>query len=74
VVIVVSDHGPGIADIEAALRPGYSTAPEWVRELGFGAGMGLHNVNSCADEMRLTSEVGSGTRLEARISTDEAAA
>ncbi len=73
VVIVVADHGPGIADVKAAMRPGYSTAPEWVRELGFGAGMGLHNIETCADEVKLTSEVGVGTRLEARITVDGAA-
>jgi CBS domain-containing protein/anti-sigma regulatory factor (Ser/Thr protein kinase) len=65
--IVAEDTGPGIPDIEAALRPGYSTAPTWVRELGFGAGMGLHNIKSCSDHMDLVSDVGKGTRLEARI-------
>ncbi len=73
-VIVVTDSGPGISDVEEAMRPGYSTAPEWVRELGFGAGMGLNNIRTCADEMKLTSDVGIGTRLEARIATDGSAA
>jgi len=62
--IVATDKGPGIPDIEQAMEPGFSTAPEWVRELGFGAGMGLPNIQNCADEMRLESEVGVGTRLE----------
>jgi CBS domain-containing protein/anti-sigma regulatory factor (Ser/Thr protein kinase) len=62
--IVVTDDGPGIADIEQAMRPGFSTAPEWIREMGFGAGMGLLNVQHCADEMSLESEPGKGTRLE----------
>jgi len=57
------DNGPGIPDVEQALRPGFSTAPDWIRELGFGAGMGLVNIKRCADEMALTSEVGVGTRL-----------
>ncbi len=70
VAVVVTDSGPGIPDVDAAMRPGYSTAPEWVRELGFGAGMGLSNIKKCADEMVLTSEVGVGTRLEARIAVD----
>ena len=74
VVIVVTDSGPGIPDVEEAMRPGYSTAPEWVRELGFGAGMGLQNIKTCSDEMDLSSEIGVGTRLEVRISVDGRAA
>lgn len=57
------DTGPGIPDIERALRPGFSTAPEWVRELGFGAGMGLCNIQNSADKMVLKSKVGEGTNL-----------
>jgi len=63
----VEDHGPGIPDIEQAMQPGFSTAPDWVRELGFGAGMGLCNIRECADRMRLDSTVGEGTRLELDI-------
>lgn len=62
--IVSVDSGPGIPDIEKALQPGYSTAPEWIREMGFGAGMGLNNIQTCADEMHLSSKVNVGTRLE----------
>jgi CBS domain-containing protein/anti-sigma regulatory factor (Ser/Thr protein kinase) len=62
--IVATDTGPGIPDIEQAVRPGFSTAPEWIREMGFGAGMGLLNIKRCADEMKLESEMGVGTRLE----------
>jgi len=62
--IVTTDTGPGIPDIEEAMRPGFSTAPEWIREMGFGAGMGLLNVKRCADEMKLQSEMGAGTQLE----------
>ena len=58
------DTGPGIPDVTRAMQAGFSTAPEWVRELGFGAGMGLPNINKCSDEMRLDSTVGKGTRLE----------
>ncbi len=67
VTIEARDNGPGIADVELALTPGYSTASDWVRELGFGAGMGLCNIEKCADEINLDSVVGKGTRLEARI-------
>jgi CBS domain-containing protein/anti-sigma regulatory factor (Ser/Thr protein kinase) len=63
----VEDHGPGIPDIEKAMQPGFSTAPDWVRELGFGAGMGLPNIKKCSDRMQLNSEAGKGTRLEVEI-------
>jgi len=62
--IVVVDDGPGIESLEQAMRPGFSTAPEWIREMGFGAGMGLMNIKRCADEMKLESSPGVGTRLE----------
>jgi len=62
--IIAVDTGPGIADIEKAMQPGFSTAPDWIRELGFGAGMGLNNIRSCADEMHLDSKVNVGTRLQ----------
>jgi anti-sigma regulatory factor (Ser/Thr protein kinase)/predicted transcriptional regulator len=65
--IDVKDSGPGIADIQKAMEPGYSTAPHWIQELGFGAGMGLVNIKKCADEMDLTSKVGKGTHLKIRI-------
>jgi CBS domain-containing protein/anti-sigma regulatory factor (Ser/Thr protein kinase) len=74
VVVVVEDSGPGISDIDEAMRPGFSTAAEWVRELGFGAGMGLQNIANCSDGMELTSEVGVGTRLEARFAMGGSAA
>jgi len=67
ITIEARDDGPGIVDIEQALKPGYSTAADWVRELGFGAGMGLCNIKHCADQTTLDSRVGEGTRLEARI-------
>ena len=62
--IVITDKGPGIPNIEDAMKPGFSTAPEWVRELGFGAGMGLPNIKKFTDKMTLKSTVGKGTRLE----------
>lgn len=61
------DDGPGIEDIEKAMTPGYSTATEEVRELGFGAGMGLVNINRCVDSMRLESTLGRGTRLRMKL-------
>ncbi len=57
------DDGPGIEDVEQALQPGYSTATEEIREMGFGAGMGLVNISRCVDEMDLQSEVSKGTHL-----------
>ena len=61
------DDGPGIPDITQALTPGYSTATEQVREMGFGAGMGLVNMKRCVDTMELESTVGKGTKLVMRI-------
>ncbi|MCJ7589449.1 MAG: ATP-binding protein [Candidatus Aminicenantes bacterium] len=62
--IVVEDKGPGIQDVELALSEGYSTATPEMRELGFGAGMGLPNIKKNTDDFRIVSEVGRGTRLE----------
>jgi len=59
----IEDSGPGIPDVDKALEPGYSTSPDWVRELGFGAGMGLVNIRECADDMSIESTVGEGTRI-----------
>jgi len=59
--------GPGIPDIEQVLQPGYSTATEQVREMGFGAGMGLVNIKRCVDKMEIESTVGKGTKLTMRI-------
>jgi len=65
--INITDDGPGIEDIELAMRPGYSTANDNVRELGFGAGMGLVNIQRCVDSMRLESVYGKGTNLKLKI-------
>ncbi|MBM4170147.1 MAG: CBS domain-containing protein [Ignavibacteria bacterium] len=69
VTVNAVDQGPGIPDIARAMEPGYSTAPDWVRELGFGAGMGLPNIKNCSDEMHLDSTVGKGTNLQFKVYT-----
>ena len=61
--LVMTDTGPGIADIELAMREGYSTAPDNIRSLGFGAGMGLPNIKRYTDELKIESEVGKGTKI-----------
>lgn len=63
VKITLTDHGPGIANVELAMREGYSTAPDNVRSLGFGAGMGLPNIKKYTDEMKIETEVGKGTTI-----------
>lgn len=63
VTITLTDKGPGIPDIELAMQEGWSTASDAVRELGFGAGMGLPNIKKHSDGFELTSEVGIGTKL-----------
>ncbi len=68
--IDVFDTGPGIKDVALAMRPGYSTASETVRELGFGAGMGLVNISRCVDNMKLESIWGKGTRLRMKINLE----
>ena len=65
--IALSDHGPGIADIEQAMQAGFSTAPDAVRSLGFGAGMGLPNMKRYTDHMEIRSRVGEGTRILMRV-------
>ncbi len=71
--IEVTDTGPGIPDVDLAREPGYSTATDEVRELGFGAGMGLTNIQRCVDEMQLESTVGVGTQLTMHIHLPEEA-
>ena len=67
ITIRAVDTGPGIPDVEQALEIGFSTANEWIRSLGFGAGMGLPNVKRVADEFSVTSEMGKGTEAVAII-------
>lgn len=64
VILVIKDAGPGITDIELAMQEGYSTATDEMREMGFGAGMGLPNIKKNSDIFNITSEVNQGTRLE----------
>jgi serine/threonine-protein kinase RsbT len=62
--LFLDDEGPGIPDIEKAMEAGFSTASAKVREMGFGAGMGLPNIKKNSDEFRISSEPGKGTSLE----------
>ena len=68
--ITVEDRGPGIADVDLAMTEGYSTATHEMRELGFGAGMGLPNIKKNSDDFRIDSEAGRGTRLEIILRTN----
>jgi anti-sigma regulatory factor (Ser/Thr protein kinase) len=70
-MIEAIDEGPGIPDIELAMQPGYSTASSKIREMGFGAGMGLCNINSFSDMFEISSEVGRGTYLKIIIKTNK---
>lgn len=63
ITAVLTDHGKGIKDIELAMREGYSTAPDEIRNLGFGAGMGLPNIKKYSDDLKIESEVGKGTTV-----------
>ena len=63
VEIQVTDEGPGIPDIELAMKQGYSTANQQIREMGFGAGMGLYNINCYSDKFDISSELNKGTYL-----------
>lgn len=65
--IILEDHGPGIKDIEQAMQAGFSTAPDAIRSLGFGAGMGLPNMKRYTDYMDIQSKVGEGTRIVMRV-------
>ena len=67
ITMSTTDEGPGIPDTEKVFEPGYSTASEHVREMGFGAGMGLLNMKRCVDTIELNSAVGKGTKLVMRI-------
>lgn len=65
--MILKDRGPGIEDIDLAMQAGYSTAPDNIRSLGFGAGMGLPNMKKNADELEIESEVGVGTTVRMRV-------
>ena len=70
-VVCAYDRGPGISNIELALTPGYTTASEKIRALGFGAGMGLPNIQRCADKFEIKSSLKTGTLLKAIINLGE---
>ena len=67
VSIIIKDEGPGIPDIELAMQEGYSTASEAVREMGFGAGMGLPNIKKNSDKFEIESIVGKGTTVKIEV-------
>ncbi|HSB32487.1 MAG TPA: ATP-binding protein [Candidatus Sulfobium mesophilum] len=64
VTVTLQDMGPGIPDIDLAMKEGYSTAPDYIREMGFGSGMGLPNIKKNTDKLTINSVVGEGTTLE----------
>ena len=66
------DHDPGIPDVEKAMQEGYSTAPDNVRNLGFGAGMGLPNIKKYADEMKIDTKIGEGTTMYLSVHVNKA--
>ena len=65
--IILDDEGPGIANVELAMKEGFSTAPDNIRSLGFGAGMGLPNMKRYTDEMQIDSVVGEGTTITMKV-------
>lgn len=71
IVMILKDQGPGIEDIELAMQAGYSTAPDNIRSLGFGAGMGLPNMKKYSDEMKIDSVIGIGTTVTMKIRMQE---
>ena len=69
--MLLADKGPGIPDVEKAMQAGFSTAPDNVRNLGFGAGMGLPNIKKYTDEMRIETEIGVGTNLYLTVKVNQ---
>ena len=67
--IVLADKGPGIPDVSKAMQEGFSTAPDNIRSLGFGAGMGLPNMKKHTDDMKIDTVVGEGTTITMRVNT-----
>lgn len=67
IIMTLADKGPGIENIELAMREGYSTAPDNIRSLGFGAGMGLPNIKKYTDEFGIDTKVGEGTTLNLKV-------
>lgn len=71
ILIIAQDEGPGISNIHQAMQEGFTTAPDMIRELGFGAGMGLPNIRRFADEFNISSCAGEGTSLKIVIYAGE---
>ncbi|MDA3899203.1 MAG: CBS domain-containing protein [Spirochaetes bacterium] len=74
ITIITKDTGPGIKDVAQVIEEGYSTANDWIRSLGFGAGMGIPNTKRVSDEFKIESEMGKGTTVKSVIfleDTDE---
>ncbi len=67
ITVTLEDQGRGIADIEQAMQEGFSTATDEIREMGFGAGMGLPNIKKNSDDLKVTSEVGVGTTVRIKV-------
>ncbi len=67
IIMVLSDKGPGIKNIEQAMQAGFSTAPDNIRTLGFGAGMGLPNMKKYSDEMSIETKIGVGTTVTMKV-------
>ena len=67
ITIRLTDHGPGIPDVDQAMEEGFSTAGDVARDLGFGAGMGLPNMKRCSDDMQIDTQVGVGTTVTMKI-------
>lgn len=67
IMIILADSGPGIPDIDLAMQEGYSTAPDNIRSLGFGAGMGLPNMKRYTDDMQISTELGVGTTVTMQV-------
>lgn len=67
VVVKVDDIGPGIENIELAMTEGYSTAPESIRVMGFGAGLGLSNMRNNSDDFKIDSKIGEGTHIQMKF-------
>ena len=65
--VVLTDHGPSIENVELAMQEGYSTAPDRIRALGFGAGMGLPNIKKYSDEMDIQTKLGEGTVMTLKL-------
>lgn len=67
IIMSLADQGPGIENLDLAMKEGYSTAPDNIRSLGFGAGMGLPNIKKYTDEFRIDTKVGEGTTLHLKV-------